>query len=91
MKIKFSRFWKIILIEIIILIILNLVVNNVRFNTRTTAGSYAIYAPLVFLESIHTNSIIVRSGFYPSIFILNLIIIIGIAFILSIKLNKIKK
>jgi hypothetical protein len=91
MKIKPRIFVIAIIIEIIVFLVISSIVSSVIYNSKMSAGSYLSLAPFVFYKETYSNSVLYEKNFNLIMFILDLIIIIAIALLLSTKLKNGKK
>lgn len=85
--IKIKRFLIALGVEIGLLAVLNPFINKLVFSTRMNAGSWGLFAPLVFFSERYSNSILIAKGFN----FLNLFIDITIIFLIALIFSLSKK
>jgi hypothetical protein len=85
---NYKKILNFLFIEILILIIVNPIINYIQFNKFVSSGSYGLFAPLMFYGKIYSNSFLFFEGIKWTNLFIDLIILIGIAVLLSFKPDK---
>jgi hypothetical protein len=86
-KVRYIRLAIIVVIEILIFVMMSMIVTNSTYNYSLSTGTKVWLAPLVFYTQEYTDSVLNKQNFEPLILIINALIILVIALVLSIKLR----
>jgi len=61
---------------------------DIKFNTFMAAGSYGLFAPLMFFGKLYSNSQMISNDFNWINLLIDLIIVCGIPILFSLKKNR---